>query len=199
MPNTVTDSRVQRDKASKESAFIVFRRSRTVELLAARETLADKLLWRQAWKVWWRRMEAVLSWSQKEDRKFSHKTLDQLGAVIMCLVHGFALLVSFTVENTWVLMKICRLQIFSTFGEDVRYTPWTFFLLIYCGRVRYLRTVVLNQGSICLFYQEIFGNVWRHFKILIYLTVLGLNCGIFTFLLWHGDLLIVACQLSVAA
>lgn len=45
--NTVTDSRVQRDKASKESAFIeCLDVQGQLSCLWARETLADKLLWR---------------------------------------------------------------------------------------------------------------------------------------------------------
>lgn len=52
MPNIVADSRVQRDEAGKECAFMEFLDVQgQLSCLWARETLADKLLWRQAWKV----------------------------------------------------------------------------------------------------------------------------------------------------
>ena len=52
MPNTVADSRVQRDKASKESAFMEFIEVQgQLSCLWARETLDAKLRWRHAWKV----------------------------------------------------------------------------------------------------------------------------------------------------
>ena len=49
---------------------------------------------------------------------------------------------------------------------------------MYCGRVRHSRTVVLNQGSILPLLP---GDIWQCLETFknIYLTVLGLNCGIF--------------------